>query len=32
MTELSPLGSLGLPTALQIGDGLSQQELIDLKV
>jgi hypothetical protein len=32
MTELSPLGSLGVPTSLQMGDGLSQQELIDIKV
>lgn len=29
---VSPLGSLGVPTAVQIGDGLSQEELLDIKV
>jgi hypothetical protein len=32
MTELSPLGSLGVPTTLQIGDGLTADELLDIKV
>jgi hypothetical protein len=32
MTEISPLGSLGVPTSTQIGDGLSKDELLDMKV
>lgn len=32
MTEISPLGSLGVPTSTQIGDGLSKEELLDIKV
>jgi hypothetical protein len=32
MTEISPLGSLGVPSSLQIGDGLSREELLDIKV
>jgi hypothetical protein len=32
MTEISPLGSLGVPTSTQIGDGLSKDELLDIKV
>lgn len=32
MTEISPLGSLGVPSSLQIGDGLSRDELLDIKV
>lgn len=31
MTELSPLGSLGTPTAQQLGDGATQQQRIDIK-
>jgi hypothetical protein len=32
MTELSPLGSLGTLTSGQMGDGLTHDEVIALKV
>jgi hypothetical protein len=32
MTELSPLGSMGTLTPGQMGDGLSEEERISLKV
>lgn len=32
MTEISPLGSVGVPTSQQIGDGLTTDEMLDIKV
>jgi hypothetical protein len=32
MTELSPLGSLGVPSRQQIAEGLDLQTLVNLKV
>lgn len=32
MTELSPLGSIGLPTGAQLAEGMSKEDLINRKV
>lgn len=32
MTELSPLGSLGVPTGVQLAEGMSKEDMIDRKV
>eukprot|EP00878_Enallax_costatus_P023385 GHUV01024873.1.p1 GENE.GHUV01024873.1~~GHUV01024873.1.p1 ORF type:complete len:151 (+),score=11.87 GHUV01024873.1:176-628(+) len=32
MTELSPLGSIGVPTGVQLAEGMSKKDMLDRKV